>query len=109
MIQIPVTNQPSQSFQVVIPQNSSNIILNFFIYWNRIAEYWELNIANGSNGVELITGLPLITGKPPAVNLLHQWAYLNIGQAYVIPITDQTSDYPGVEDWGTSFILVWGP
>jgi hypothetical protein len=109
MIQIPVTNQPNQSFDVVIPQGESNITLTFFIFWNRIARYWEMNVSNASTGVMLIAGLPMITGQVPAQNLLRQWAYLNIGEAYIVPISNDTPDYPGETDWGVNFALIWGP
>lgn len=109
MIQIPLTNQPNQSFDITIPQGSSNITLTFFVFWNRIAGYWEMNITNTTTGVMLIASLPLITGLPPAQNLLRQWAYLNIGQAYIVPISDEAPNYPGETDWGINFVMVWGP
>lgn len=108
MIIVPITNQPNQSFEIIIPQGSSNIILGFFVYWNSIAGYWEMNISDAV-GNSLITGLPLITGKAPVQNLLRQWAYLNIGEAYVVPISEDAPDWPGVDDWDVNFVLVWGP
>lgn len=109
MILVPVNNQPNQSFRITIPQDTTNITLELFIYWNRIAEYWQMTITNALTGIELINGLPMLTGRDPVQNLLGQWDYLNIGQAYVIPVVEDAADYPGVEDWGSDFILVWGP
>ena len=107
MIQIPVTNQPNQSFQVSIPQGTSNLSLGFYIYWNRIAEYWQMTLTNIFTGVEIANGIPLITGADPAQNLLAQYGYLEIGEAYVVPLSDDAGDHPGEEGWGTNFILLW--
>lgn len=108
MIQIPVTNQPNQSFRVKIPLTSGNINLSFFIAWNLIAEYWQMSVSNADTGEEYLSNLPMITGQAPAQNLLRQFEYLAIGSAYIIPLSSATSDFPGDEDWGTNFILVWG-
>lgn len=107
MIQIPLTNQPNQSFRLSITRGEINIPLSFLFYWNRIAEYWQMNIANGLTDSPILQGLPLLTGQDPAQNILRQYQHLNIGSAYVVPVAPSTRDYPGIEDWSKSFILVW--
>lgn len=109
MIQIPVTNQPNQSFQVAIPLTGRNVVLDFYVYWNRVAEYWQIDIADSLEGQELITGLPLLATKTPVQNLLAPWNYLGIGSAYVVPMTSSNIDAPGLGDWDTNFVLIWGP
>lgn len=109
MIKIPLTNQPNQSFNVVIPIGDTNITLGFFIYWNRIAEYWEMNLTDIASGAQLISGLPLLPGRGETANLLRQFAYLGIGEAYVVPISQDAPSSPGVSDWGVNYELIWGP
>lgn len=106
--QIPVTNQPNQSFRSVVPVNGQNVSLNFYIYWNEPAGYWEMTLQNPATNEDYVTGMALVTGDIPAQNLLGQLAYLQIGSAYVVPINDSGPDYPKVDSWGKDFILVWG-
>lgn len=54
------------------------------VHWNAYANTWVLDIAN-ENQAPIASGLPLITG----VNLLAQYAYLQIGGMLVVQ-TDQT-------------------
>lgn len=105
---IPITNQPNQSFKVSLPLVGANIVLAFFAYWNRIAGYWQLNIADDATQTSLITGLPLLSGYNDRQNLLAQWNYLNIGQLLVVPMTTNGPDSPGVDDWDKNFELLWG-
>lgn len=103
MIQIPVTNQPNQAFRMTIPIAEGNISVEFFIYWNRQANYWQMNLTDNLSGNKVVTGQPLLVGE----NLLRQMAYANIGQAYVVPITDSAQGNPSLGDWDVNYILVW--
>lgn len=107
MIQIPVTNQPNQSFRVTIPLDTGNIVLEFFIYWNNIANYWQMDITDSLTDEKVVVGQPLIVGQAPTQNCLRQLTYTGIGAATVVPLSDDVGDAPGVDDWGTNFILVW--
>lgn len=109
VVQIPVTNQPNQSFSVSLPQSNTNLVLNFYMYWNRIAQYWQISITNNSNSIELIESLPLIGALGFYQNLLVQWTYMQIGQLFIIPLSTASTESPGENDWGTNFMLVWGP
>lgn len=107
MIQIPVTNQPNQKFKVAIPLADTNISIGFFIYWNRIAGYWQVTLTDALTNTELINGLPLLTGNYPVANVLRQQEYFGIGQMFVVPISSNAPDHPGLEDWGVNFALMW--
>jgi hypothetical protein len=109
MIQIPVSNDPNQSFQITIPLENRNITLDFYVYWNEMAGYWQANLFDALNNVELIQGLPLLCTVDPGQNLLEQWEYLDIGKAFVVPITDSAKESPGLGDWDSNFVLLWGP
>ena len=62
-----------------------------------------------ANNVPLVSNIPLVTGNNPACNILAQFAYLEIGSAFVINQTGTTVvNFPNSLDLGTDFILVWG-
>jgi hypothetical protein len=109
MILLPLTNQPNQSFQVTIPLDDSNVVLDFVLYWNSIANYWQMTIKDALTNLELLNGLPLLYGQDPLQNVLKQWEYLKIGAAYLIPLAKDAPDSPGISDWGVNYVMVWGP
>jgi hypothetical protein len=107
MISIPVTDQPNQEFEVVIPLRSDrNIALSFYFSFNDVAQYWEMSVGDASSGQTLISCLPLVTSSP-SQNIISQWAYLDIGKAYVVPLTDLATGVPGLNDWGVNYSLLW--
>lgn len=108
MIQIPVTNQPNQSFQVSIPIGERNVTVGFYISWNRISDCWHMSLFDVANDVAFVEGLAMVPGASPAQDLLQQLQYLQIGQAYVTPITSFAGERPGLEDWGVNYVLLWG-
>jgi hypothetical protein len=97
---VPITNDPNQLFSCVVPNGSTNLNMGFYITWNGIANYWMMTIY--LNAIELISNLPMVN-----INLLGQYQYLNIGQAYIVPLTKIAESYPGINDWSTNFILAW--
>jgi hypothetical protein len=99
-VSIPITNQPNQVFQCNVPVDGVNIPLGFFISWNNIAQYWMMTLYQ--NTTELIANLAMVNS-----NLLGQYQYLNVGQAFIVPLGTGVADYPGVSDWGNNFLLVW--
>lgn len=107
MIIVPLTNQPNQSLTVNIPRDTGNLPLQLFLYWNRIAGYWQLSVTDLRINTEVITNLPLITGDIPYPNLLAQFEYLDLGKAYIVALSNKTPNYPGETDWGTNFTLFW--
>jgi hypothetical protein len=57
----------------------AGVSYSLWIYWDVPAALWVLDIAD-ETGVAIVSGLPLVTG----VDLLEQYAYLNIGGALVV-------------------------
>lgn len=103
---IPLTTDPSQSFQCTIPIDGKNITLTFLIRYNDIAKYWTMGISD-SNGNLVIDNLPLVTGKYPAADLLSQYKYLGIGSATVVNISNLPTARPDDTNLGVDFYLVW--
>jgi hypothetical protein len=103
---IPLTSSPNQSFAVTLQVDGAALTLNLAINWSEMAGYWVISISN-SAGVLLLDSIPLITGWYPGGNILAQYGYLAIGSAFLINQGTSESDYPGRNDLGTNFQLLW--
>jgi hypothetical protein len=103
---VPLTSAPNQSFATTLQVDGAPLTLNLTIRWNEMAGYWVMSISDSADDL-LLDGIPLITGWYPAGNLLAQYNYLHIGSAFIINVGNSNSDYPGQNDLGSAFILVW--
>ena len=61
-----------------------------------------------AQGTLLLDSLPMLTGVYPAANMLAQYVYLAIGSAYLLNVGNSDTDYPGANDLGSNFVLLWG-
>jgi hypothetical protein len=104
MTQINITNQPNQRFTSRIPLIGRNITFSLFAVFNTVGGFWQLDISD-ANGNLLLKALPLVATYP--VDLLSPYSYLNIGSLYVLPLSSNAPDYPGANDWGSNFTLLW--
>lgn len=102
---VPLTNQPysEQEFKLTL-KNKRNINIKLKLRYNDLYEDWTAEIIDNSTGKTLIDTLPLV----PGVNLLGQFGYLNIGEAYIVPATDTELMMPDNTTLGSVFVLVWG-
>lgn len=102
---VPLTNQPysEQEFKLTL-KNKRNINIKLKLRYNDLCEDWTAEVIDNNTGKTLIDTLPLVLG----VNLLGQFGYLNIGEAYVIPTTDTELMMPDNTTLGSVFVLVWG-
>jgi hypothetical protein len=103
---IPLTNDANKTLRTSVQVGSGNITLTLFFHYNEMANYWCMSITNSSS-VLLIDSLPLVTGVYPSANVLGQYAYLNIGSAYLVKTTQSKLDYPDDTTLGSTFSLVW--
>lgn len=55
--------------------------------WCDPAECWMMDVAD-ANGVDLLTGLPIVTGA----DILEQFPYLDIGEGALVAQTDHDAD-----------------
>lgn len=104
---VPLSSQPQQLFKVQLQVDGNPLTLILEINWSYMAGYWTITISDAGNNL-LLDSIPLITGWYPAANILGQWQYLNIGSAYILNLGNSTSDYPGIDDLGTNWALLWG-
>lgn len=104
---IPLTSSPNQSFAVALQVDGGTLTLKLVIRWSEMAGYWTMAIFDALGNL-LVDSIPLITGWYPAANILAQYGYLNIGSAFILNEGNSASDYPGRNDLGTGFVLLWG-
>lgn len=79
---MPLIAGQNQSFSVTLPVDSGNIALTFQFTWNGQGEFWWMSITQA--GILLLDGIPVVAGNYPGANILRQYAYLQIGSAYLI-------------------------
>lgn len=105
---VPLTPSPNQTFAVNLQVDGAPLTLQLTVSWNEMAGYWVLSISDAAGNL-LIDSIPLITGWYPAANLLAQYGYLKIGSAFILNEGSLAfSDYPGRNDLGSGFVLLWG-
>lgn len=104
---IPLTTAPNQSFPVALTVNGNALNLNLSISYNEIIQYWIMSISDNNQNI-LLSNIPLLTGVFPAANVLSQYEYMQIGEAYVLDVSNvSSSDYPNSYELGTDFVLMW--
>ena len=101
---IPITCTPQgvEMFKVTLGSRNVNIKIETRYY--DIYNVWTAKIADNNTGVVLIDSLPLVCG----VNLLGQYGYMNIGEAYIVANTETSLQHPDNKTLGKEFILIWG-
>ncbi len=88
--------------------DGKNLTLDFALKYNEMAGYWIMTVSDPVSGNIYLDSIPLLTGDYPAANILEQYAYLNIGSAYILNVGNASSDSPDDTNLGTDFLLVWG-
>ena len=109
MYVIPLTTDPNQTFQSMIPIDGENRRLSIELRYNDIAKYWVMSITDANTRKMLVDSIPLLAGKYPAANLLGQFGYLGVGSATIVsvgPISECAN--PDDTTLGASHIIVWG-
>jgi hypothetical protein len=105
---IPLTTEPNQQINITLSVDGAPLSLILLINYNEIAKYWVMTVYD-ANGNLILSDVPLVTGNYPACNILAQYAYLEIGSAYVLNLTGTSGvNYPDDTNLGTDFVLVWG-
>jgi len=103
---IPLSVAPNQSFSIQLTVNAQPLTLNLELGYSEMAGYWQLSVSD-VNGNSLVASVPLVTGWYPAANVLAQYEYLQIGNAYLLNTGNAPTDYPGSDNLN-QFSLLWG-
>lgn len=102
---IPIDCTPfsQQTFKLTLEGNRNiNILLK--LRYHDLYDLWLADVIDNFTGQELIIGLPMVLG----INLLGQYGYLNIGEAYLIAKEPSTLMQPDNVTLGSTFELIWG-
>jgi hypothetical protein len=102
---VPLIIQPNQRFTIQLNVNGQALTLNLVLAYSAMAGYWQLAVSD-VNGNLIVASVPLVTGLYPDANLLAQYEYLQIGEAYMLNTGDGGADYPGQYDL-SQFSLLW--
>jgi hypothetical protein len=103
---LPLTPAAQQTITATLQVNGGSLTLGISQYWNRVGGFWCFDIYSAS-GALLVSSVPLITGDWPGANILAQYEYLQIGEAYVINQNGAATDWPNDVNLGSGFILLW--
>jgi hypothetical protein len=104
---VPLSPLPNQTLTAQLQVDGNAISLNLSIRWSTMAGYWVMSVSSSQNNL-LLDSVPMVTGWYPAANILAQYGYLAIGSAYLLNLGNDDSDYPGLTDLGSAFVLLWG-
>ncbi len=105
---IPLTTSPNQTLNFKITIGGENKHLQLFLRYLQEYKHWIMDVSDASTGDMLISALPLVPGKQPAANILASYAYLHIGEAYLVKYGDPGNEYPDSDTLGASWLLLWG-
>lgn len=110
MVFVPVTNSPRQTFWTTIAIDGVNRRLKISCNYNKVADYWELSLADGNTDEDILVNVPMLRGVYPAANILEPYTHLGLGSAYLVPVGDSTLEAaePSDETLNATFFLVWG-
>ena len=103
--EIPLTTTPfdQKTFKLTLDgERNINILLKLRYY--DLYELCVADVCDNSTGEELITGMPLV----PGIDLLEQYAYLNIGSAQIVAVGPTELQQPDNETLGSAWVLLWG-
>lgn len=96
-----VSNSPTKFTQNI---NGKTIVVYIHYNWTMddwIIDFYELLSDNSES--PLITGLLLV----PYLNLLISRAYLQLGEFYIVPLTQQKDEIPSYNDLSQQFQIFW--
>ena len=101
---IPLTCAPdsTQDFKITIGNENKHIKL-VLRYLDRF-DLWIADIIDYPSDIPLVNCHPFVTGE----NILEQYSYLGIGEAYVINQYPTKLQHPDNKTLGNTFLLVWG-
>lgn len=103
---LPLTSQPNQILLATLAINGGTTTIGIRQYWNRIGGFWVMDIYN-SNGLPLVSSVPLLTGDWPAANVMAPYEWLNIGAWFIINQGNgEQADWPNSSNLGINFLLL---
>jgi hypothetical protein len=105
---IPVTNKPNQRFDCVLEFDDKSVTYQFDFRYNESGKIWMMTITDPTTNEIILDSIPVLGGIQSLSDLLYQHAYLLIGSAFVMNISNVPKDSPDDTDLGNDFVLLWG-
>lgn len=108
--ELKLNNSPNQSSIVQIPIDGATRVFKIDLSYREICGYWTLSIMDWKAREEILTNIPLVTGKylDGAGDSLLQFKYKRLGSFGVCRTTrENTTDYPNDKNLGTEFTFFW--
>lgn len=104
-VKIPLSakQHSSRSFSLTLG-GGKNARLTLVLHYLDLYDLWLADIVYAPTGETLAAGVPLV----PGVNILEQYAYLGLGEAYIVKAEPTKLQHPDKDTLGTTFIFVWG-
>lgn len=102
---IPINCTPfsQQTFKLtLVGKRNINILLK--LRYHDLYNLWVGDIIDNTSGEDLIVGLPMVLG----INLLEQYSYMDIGEAYLVKTEPSDLMQPDNITLGSTFVLIWG-
>jgi hypothetical protein len=103
---VPVTGNPNQTLTVSLNVDGGVVTLQLTVRYFDLCGYWVMTIKDATGNL-LLDSIPMLCGVYPAANILAQYAYLQIGSAFLVNVSNTTQDSPGASSLGTDFLLLW--
>jgi hypothetical protein len=103
---VPLTCNPQQTLTVMLNVDGASLTLNLGINYNETAGWWAMTISDDQGNL-ILDSIPLLCAQYPTANILGQFAYLQIGSAYIYNATGVAMDSPNDTNLGTDFLLIW--
>ena len=102
-IPLDCTPESRQSFKLTLGADR-NIHLKLTLRYLDRHDVWLAEIMDLKTGTLIISGMPLVLG----INMLGQFGYKDIGEAYVIRNRPSELQHPDNKTLGSMFLLIWG-
>lgn len=109
MVEFVLSNDKNQSYRVNVDVDGKGQIFDIQVRWHEILDCWLLSIWR-ENGEIVAKNVPMLSGlNNETSNLLHVYDYLNAGQVFVSPQTDDAVGVdPNIETLSKDYGLLWG-
>lgn len=104
---IPLTCTPfvTQDFKITLKNRTINKNIKLVTYYLDLYDAWLADIYDNATDECLVTAVPLVCG----VNILGQFDYLGLGEAFIESVSDSTTlEHPDNKTLGSEFVLIWG-
>ena len=106
---VPLEPYPDQIINITIEVYGVNTPYRLRVTYNEIGKYFAMSVADGITGAMLTDSVPLVTSGGGGADILGQYEYKGIGEAYVIETADDAiGKIPDTVTLGNKYLLCWG-